>query len=309
MAKLPSVAQVCELGLAPAETITLKGALRTLDGATLGPAELFDFGAGGLRLTGDDAAEHAVRLEASGLPAPACEAAHVRAPCLAPKLTSLARAHLLTPQELASTLTGDLEIDRSALGPPAPEADAPAPYAGVSAWGRLGAALDDGGRPLAPYGAALAVTLALAVALGLCARAIARRRPLFAVLHAARAARRAARKDATLAEAHAKIGDLVLHARTLDRVRRDCAARRRAIDPRALAAGLAAEREEAARLGEDLARATADLARVASALRLVAMQAREGRGAAPASDPVAELTRELVMRDEALAELELLPRR
>jgi hypothetical protein len=283
MTKLPSVAHVYELPLAPGQVVTLRSTVRAIDGVALGPSDLFDFGVGGLRLVDDDGAQTA-RVEATGVEGSACVAAHVATPCLAPKIASLAHARLLTPNELVATLSGELEIDSAAVAHPA------------------AVPLEEVERPSIPLPLPVAalVGVAIALAVALAARTFFRRRPLAAVLRAARAARIATRKDATLADVRGRVDDLVLHARVIDRVRRDCEERRARIDRDALAAGLPAEREEATRLDQDLARAKEDLARVASALRLVAMQAREGRVRDLAPDPVEELTAELALRDEAL---------
>ena len=289
MTKLPSVAQVYELPLAPGQVVTLRSTVRTIDGTALGPSDLFDFGVGGLRLVDDDGANLA-RVEATGGEASACAAAHVPAPCLAPKIAALAHARLLTPSELAATLSGELEIDTAAVPHPV----------------QLEEPLDLTTAPV-PWPVAAGACVAVALVIGLVGRALIRRRPLAAVLRAARAARAATRRDATLADVRGRVDDLVLYARVIDRVRRDCEERRAKIDRDALAAGLAAEREEAARLDQDLARAKEDLARVASALRLVAMQAREGRVRDLAPDPVEELTAELALRDEAFAEMRAQP--
>ncbi len=284
MTKLPSVAQVYGLPTAPGQIVTLRSTVRTADGIALTPIDLFDLGAGGLRLVDDDPLHQVARVEDAGTYGAACAAAHVPSPCLAPKIDALAHTHLLTPEELARTLVGEVEIDAVVVHP---TIVAPSPLE-----------VDAIPWPVVACGGVLA---AIAIAVGV--RAFVRGRPLAHVLGAARAARKATRKDATLADVRSKIDDLVLYARLADRVRRDCAARHARIDRDALAAGLPAEREEAGRLERDLARAKGDLSRVASALRLVTMQAREGRARATTPDPVAELTAELAMRDEAFAEL------
>jgi hypothetical protein len=289
MTKLPSVAYVYELPLALRQVVTLRSTVHAIDGVPLGPSDLFDFGAGGLRLVDDDLAA-TVRVEATGAEGSACVAARVATPCLAPKIDALAHAKLLTPSELAGTLSGGVEVDATALPHPVEAVDA----------------AEVGSTPL-PLPIAAAAGVAIALAVVVVGRAILRRRPLAAVLRAARAARNATRRDATLADVRRRVDDLVLHARVVDRVRRDCEERRARIDRDALAAGLPAEREEAARLEQDLARSKEDLARVASALRLVAMQAREGRVRDFTPDPVEELTAELALRDEALAEMRAPP--
>ncbi|MEI7891481.1 MAG: hypothetical protein WCI05_00230 [Myxococcales bacterium] len=302
--RLPRGATVTVEGLA---TTSFDGtefdAFRTFHGGSGSPGGLFEVEAAGLRIVREVADRHQYVLEATGTTGPACKAAAVASPCLAPRLRPLAQERLQTERDFAATLKGHMMVTTT-LPPPPPRS-------------RLAAKVALG------FGGVLVVGLLVAVVFGVLA---ARRRSLLGqVLAAAKEARRAATGDPSLAILFPKIDDLVARGQSLDRARRVCAAKlsrvsRRAIEQRRAAwqlSGAAGAKEasealgheaaEASRLEQDFASSIAGLERIASALRALALRVRDERGVAARADladPVDELTRELDVREAALAELE-----
>ena len=269
----------------------------TVDGATFDPMGLFDFEAGGLCVVGHDATQSAYTLEATGEIAEGCAAVGAPSPCLVPRLAALAHERLRTAGELASTLSGGIELEAR------PARD------GLSAMvGKLTIA------GLCIAGALMIAWVAVVWPKRLARTAIGR------VRIAARQALRAARGDATLDRARTQIRILVDRALELDTVRRACARRMDRIDRGALArrvdacarspapgaagalACLTAEQAEAARLERDHASSVVELERIESALRVVTLRADARRGLSPKSDPVDALVAELDMRDQAIVE-------
>ncbi|MGO9833362.1 MAG: hypothetical protein ACLP1X_04030 [Polyangiaceae bacterium] len=281
---------------------TVFDALAQWDGLSTGASRaggLFDPVAGGLRMTEAHPDRHEYVFESEGTPAPACAAAGVPSPCLVPRLAEIGHERLRTAAELASTLSGAVEVE-PALAP----ALAPATLRAVATVaGVLGAA-------------------AVIMALVAISRRLARS-PMGRVRAAAREAMRATRNDATLQRLRGQVHVLVARAAHLNVARRECARRLRRIDRFGLAkrteacarsaapeAGdamtwLTAEHAEAARLEADLAASIVGLERIESALRVVAMRARSHRGTrarARRGDPVDAVAVELDLRDEGLAE-------
>ena len=110
--------RVTALALDDGARVEVHGQVGTVvDGHRFDAMGLFDFGAGGLRVVGHDAARSAYRLEATGETAIGCSAAGVPTPCLLPRLAEIAHERLMTARELAATLSGGIELE--AGGPPA----------------------------------------------------------------------------------------------------------------------------------------------------------------------------------------------
>ncbi len=80
---------------------------------------LFDLAAGGLRIVQQSVDRHEYTLAPTGTPGPACAAAGVGSPCLVPRLGVLAHERLKTAAELASTLSGAVQVE-GVIAPPAP---------------------------------------------------------------------------------------------------------------------------------------------------------------------------------------------
>jgi len=303
--KLP-LDRVTALSMDPGAVVGLSGRVTaSLDGSSFDAASLFDFGAGGLRVVDTDPAHFAYVLAPTGQDAPAC-AAVGGLPCLVPRLDTLAHQRLHTAAELASTLSGSIELESHPKPSSAP----------------------------AILGALALVALCLAAGLGIAwtALALSRRAARTAmgrIRLAARRALRATREDATLEAARTHIRALVDRARHLDALRRSCARKlaridrgalerradacERAIVPVAAAAlaSFAAERAAAVQLESDHGSAVVELERIESTLRTAALRVggaavprgvRLGPGAAAYADPVEALVAELDLRDEAIAE-------
>jgi hypothetical protein len=307
--------RVTVLAMDPGTVVGLSGlATASVDGSSFDAATLFDFAAGGLRVVGADPAHHAYVLAPSGQYAPAC-AAVGGVSCLVPRLELLAHQRLRTASELASTLSGGIELESH-----------PAPSAANAIGGAIA---------LATLCLVASASLAwLAVALS----RRAARTALGRIRIAARQALRSTRGDATLEGARVQIRALVDRARQLDALRRACARRlaridRAALDRRAdaclraavaghipVAAGalasFSAERAAAVQLESDHGSAVVELERIESVLRTTALRVgggREGQGARGMrrvhprcgeafADPVDALVGELDLRDEAIAE-------
>jgi hypothetical protein len=283
--------------------VVVRGALTTsIDGSTFDAVAMLDLEAGGLRVAEAHPEAHTYVLAATGSASSACAAVGGKA-CLVPRLVSLAHERLRTGSELATTLSGGLEVE----GPLAP-----------------------GAREIAAgLAARVAVFLGGMMAVAMLAGAVRRwlrfrRRPLARVRAAARAALAATRGDPTLAPQHVAVGDLVERARQLEAQGRECLERLRRIDREGIArrieeqtragatgasgtlAWLTRERDEAARLEGEVAATRVGLERIESALRVVALQARDAPrgGAGDPSEPLDALAQELDLRAASLAEAE-----
>jgi len=265
---------------------------------------LFDLAAGGLRIVQQSVDRHEYTLVSTGVPGPACAAAGIGSPCLVPRLAVLAHERLKTSAELASTLSGAVQLE-GVIAPPVPPVSP-----------QTSSALSAG-----------AVVAALAVfAWG---ALVARRRraqsPLGRVRTAAREALHATRGDPTLERVRAQVHAMLTRAQQLDAARSACVARLARIDRAALErrreavahstspdaaetlAWLTAECAEAERLRGDLASSRLGLERIESAMRVVSLRAREGRGTRARiahADPVDATALELILREEALGEVE-----
>jgi hypothetical protein len=316
MGALVPLDRVTPLSLDPGAHVVLHGIARTSldgsvfdalaqwDGLAAGASRaggLFDPVAGGLRIAEARPDRHEYVLESEGTPGSACVAAGVPSPCLAPRLAEIGHERLRTAAELASTLSGALEVE-----PAIEPAVAPATL-----------------RAVATVASVLAVA-AIVVALVAIVRRLARS-PMGRVRSAAGEAMRATRGDTTLQRLRGQVHVLLARAAQLDVARRECARRLRRIDRLGLAkrteacarsaapeavetmTWLAAEHAEAARLEADLAASTVGLERIESALRVLAMRARAHRGVsarARRADPVDAVAVELELREEGLAEAE-----
>jgi len=308
------VDRVTPLALERGDRLMLQGIARTsvdgsvfdavmqwdgLSGGASRPGGLFDAAAGGLEVAEQHADRHEYVLVSSGRPGIACVAAGVPSPCLAPRLGELAHERLRTGAELATTLSGGLEID--ALPPP------PVPSTAL--------------RDAVTFAVVLGVAAAV-VTLTVAARRVANG-PMGRVRAAARDALRATEGDATLQRLRAQVHALVARAAHLDVARRACSKKLRTIDRASLdrrtdecarsaipeaaetLTWLKAERVEATRLEKDLAASVAGIARIESALRVVALRARAHRGVrarGERGDPVDTVAAELDLRDEGLLE-------
>lgn len=265
---------------------------------------LFDLAAGGLHVVQQSVDRHEYTLASMGTPGPACVAAGIGSPCLVPRLAVLAHERLKTSAELAGTLTGRVELE-GVVAPPAPPVE-PVVADTLSA-GAVVAAL------------AIAAWAALVARRRRAASAIGR------VRTAAREAIRATRGDPTLAALRSQVQAMLARAEQLDTSRRAFAARLARIDRASLEqrreamarstspdaaealAWLTAECAEAERLQSDLSSTLVGLERIESAMRVVSLRAREGRGTrarAAHADPVDATALELVLREEALGEVE-----
>jgi hypothetical protein len=304
----PALDRVTVLAVDSNAVVTLYGLVTTsFDGSSFDAASLFDFAAGGLRVVKADPTHHAYVVAPTSEYSPACAAAG-GVQCLVPRLKTLAHERLHTTAELASTLSGGIELESH----PAPSA-APAILSALS----VVALCFVGGASLAWLVVAWSKRAA--------------RTALGRIRIAAGQALRAARGDATLAGARIQIRALVDRARQVDGVRRACARRLARIDRAALErraeacaratvpiaeaalASFSAERAAAAQLESDHGSAVVELERIESALRTAAL--RVGRADGPRgalrirprrgesiADPVDALVSELDLRDESLAE-------
>jgi hypothetical protein len=263
---------------------------------------LFDLAAGGLRIVQQSVDHHEYTLAPTGAPGPACAAAGLGSPCLVPRLAVLAHERLKTAAELASTLSGGVQLE-GVLAPPAPLVAPP-----------VASALSGG---------ALAATLAVLAWVALIVRRRRAQSALGRVRAAAREAIEATRRDPTLERLRSQVHAMLARAEQLDHARRACAARLARIDLSGLErrreamarstapeaaealAWLTTECAEAERLRSDLASSLVGLERIESAMRVVSLRARQGRGMRAritTGDPVDGAALELVLREEALIE-------
>lgn len=287
----------------PYDGAVFDGATRTVQlpaGPSVTPGGFFELERAGLRVSSQDPATHVVRLVATGADAPACAAAGVAAPCLAPRTKAIAFERLQTESELASSLQGQIAVDLPSAPFVAPTPDAPwAAYGCFAAAGALGVA-----------------ALGLGVA--------QRRATLIArVRQAALRARAATAKDPSFGELSRKIDDLVARAEDLEASREACEARLAKLDRRSLrekrerllastAAGdgdalawVSREIAEADKVETDAKAAVVGMERVLSALGVIALEAREHRGVkvrVAGEDPVDAVADELALREAALEE-------
>jgi hypothetical protein len=301
--------RVTALSMDPGTLVGLSGrAITSVDGSSFDASSLFDFAAGGLRVVEQDAAGPTYLLAPTGQVAPGC-AIVGGVPCLVPRLETLAHDRLHTASELASTLSGGIELESH------PKAGAaPAIFGAI---------------------AMAALCLAAAAALVWVASAWSRRAARTAlgrIRSAARRALRAMRGDATLAGARTQILALVERARQVDALRHSCARRlaridRAALDRRAEAcaratvpvaaaarASFTTERDVALQLESDHRSAVVELERIESVLRTAALRigaAERVQGAVRVAlrhgeilpgDPAAALVTELDLRDQSIAE-------
>jgi hypothetical protein len=270
--------RVTALAMESGMRVTLRGRVTaSFDGSSFDAGRLFDFAAGGLRVVDADPARFAYVVEATGRDAPACARVGCSSPCLMPRIDVLAHERLRSAAELASTFSGNVELESRSPN-------------GSAMIGTLGAA-----------------GLCAAAALGVAWLAIALRRHLGRsavrrVRGAARRAMRATRGDATLDPVRRQIRSLVDRARQLDALRRDCARKLGRMDGGAALVSLPAERDAAARVAREHASAVVEIARIESALRAVALRSDSRTGVSPRADLVAALVNELDLRDQAIAE-------
>ncbi len=265
---------------------------------------LFDLAAGGLRIVQQSVDRHEYTLASTGTPGPACVAAGIGSPCLVPRLAVLAHERLKTSTELASTLTGGVQLE-GVIAPPVAPVDSEA----------LGVMSAAGGVVVT----AVAVWTALVLRRRRAASAIGR------VRNAAREAIRATNGDPSLAAVRKQVQAMLARAEQLDTARRAHAARLARIDRASLErrreamarstapeaaealAWLTAECAEAERVQSDLSSSLVGLERIESAMRVVSLRAREGRGTRARiahADPVDATALELVLREEALGEVD-----
>jgi hypothetical protein len=307
--KLP-LDRITALSMEPGAVVGLSGQVTaSLDGSSLDAASLFDFAAGGLRVVDADPAHFAYVLAPTGQYAPAC-ASVGGLPCLVPRLAVLAHERLHTAGELASTLSGSIELESH-----------PRPSAAPAILGALGLTAGLVGVALAVAWAAVALSRRAA------------RTAMGRIRIAARRALHATRGDATLDGARTQIGALVVRARHLDAQRRAFARKLARIDRGALErraeacarstvpvapaalASFSAEHAAAVELESDHRSVIVELERIESVLRTTAIRvggaasgahdgprARLGNGGRALADPVDALVTELDLRDEAFAE-------
>lgn len=319
MATPVALDRVTALALAPGGEVVVVGVVRTsrdgssfdavmqADGLSPGALRaggLFDLAAGGLRVVAQRPDLHEYTLTPTGSPGSACVAAGVGTPCLVPRLGELAHERLMTATELATTMTGTMEV-AGIVVPPLPLVS-----------------------PETGRGLGLAALVALAGALAWLALSVLRRRARTAlgrVRSAAREALRATRRDPSLGRVRQEVRAMMARAQHLEASRRACTARLSRIDRASLErrreaaarssspdaadalSWLTAECAEAERLRSDLASCVLGLARIESALRVVALRARPGRGTrarVAVVDPVDAAAMELALRDDALLEAE-----
>jgi hypothetical protein len=314
-----SIHTVTALSLDPGGQVVVHGAVTTsVDGSVfdvamqadgLSPGAmraggLFDLAAGGLRIVQQSVDRHEYTLASTGVPGTGCTAAGIGSPCLVPRIAVLAHERLKTSAELAATLSGGVQIE-GVIAPPVPLVEPETVSALSSA----------------------AVVAALAI--GAWAALVRRRRrassPIGRVRTAAREAIGATQGDPTLQGVRTQVQAMLLRAEQLDTSRRGFATRLARIDRASLErrrdamarstspdaaealAWLTAECAEAERLQSDLASTLVGLERIESAMRVVSLRAREGRGTrarAEHADPVDATALELVLREEAIVEVE-----
>jgi hypothetical protein len=315
MSQMLPLDRVTALALDPGASVVVRGVTTTtVDGSSFDaamqydtlatsawhPGGLFDLAAGGLRIVEQHPERHEYVLASDGRPGPACAAAGAPSPCLVPRLATLAHERLKTQGELASSLTGGVELQGVIAPPPVlPETAVRLEGAGV--------------------------VLAAIVAAGLAVIWLRRRAltPLVRVRRAAREALRATRGDPTLDAVRTQVRAMVARAGQLDGSRRACARRLGRVDRTALdlkrrvyavsaapgaadaLAWLAAEQDETLRVERDLASSVMGLQRIESALRVVTLRVREDRGTRARiarHDPVDGAAVELLLREEAMDE-------
>jgi hypothetical protein len=265
---------------------------------------LFDLAAGGLRIVQQNVDLHVYTLAATGTVGPGCTAAGIGTPCLVPRLAVLAHERLKTTGELARTLSGGVQLEGVIAPPVAPVSP------------QVASVLSGG---------AVVATLAVFAWVALLVRRRRAQSALGRVRAAAREAVRATRSDPTLERVRAQVHAMLARAEQLDEARRACAARLARVDRLSLErrreamarsnapeaaealAWVTAECAEAARLQSDLSSSLVGLERIESALRVVSLRTRQGRGTRARiahSDPVDGAAAELVLREEALVEVE-----
>lgn len=276
-ALLPQLLVATALAIEPGGSVTVAGAVEsTYDGARIDAAQMFDPGAGGLRVVERDGAR--LKMVPAGV-GPMCTALGLSSPCLVPRLTEHAHARLLDVDAFRGTLRGGFDVAIEAA--PVAPSNAPAVLRAIALLGLTGALV--------------------AAMLGLLSRR--RATPLGKVEAAARGARRAVAGDPTLATVREEIDRLVDHARDVDRVRVTCEAALARV--RTVSDRLAVEREEERRLELDLSRARARLTEIAAALRLVPLRVREA--VRFGQSPIESIVGELTLREMAMSELEPRP--
>jgi hypothetical protein len=306
MASTPlPIDRVTAIALDPGAHVVVGGLVRTsVDGSVFTVPDLFDLQAGGLQVVGPSS-EAQFTLAPTGEVGGGCALAGVQSPCLVPRIAQLAHARLKTQGELASTLTGSVEIVGVVPPPPAP--------------------------PITPKIVGVLEVVAAIAALLVVFAAVRRfvaaraRSALGRVRAAAREAMRATTGDATLDGLHNQVRAMLARANSLDEARQACAHKLAQIDRRALErrreacarsqspdaaealTWVTAECAEAARLESDLASSVVGLERIESALRVVTLRTREHRGTrarVAKGDPVDAVALELELRDEALDEVQ-----
>ena len=109
------------IALDPNGEITLKGTIHSHhDGAVLdamtsttrsASGGLLDVEAGGLRVVWRDPEQHQYRVAATGAAGAACQLAEVASPCLVPRTLELAQARLLTVDDFARSLAGEVTVE------------------------------------------------------------------------------------------------------------------------------------------------------------------------------------------------------
>jgi hypothetical protein len=269
---------VVALAMSAGDRVTIDGTAATSwDGATFDATSLFDPAEGGLELV--SSAKGRAILRATGDVGSACAAAGVASPCLVPRLPELAHARMLSTEELRATLRGELVLEVIPLAPP-PIVPSRAPWV-------LG----------------IVSLFSACAAIALWARKTLRATPLGRVSAAAAEARRATASDPTLGVLRDEITRLEGEARSADRLRRAY----RSTLARAQHATHAEERDELRSIEADLGAAEARLAEIAAALRLIPLRAREHRDLdrkMPRGQAMKSVTRELELRERALAEVE-----
>ncbi|HEX4446814.1 MAG TPA: hypothetical protein VH044_08765 [Polyangiaceae bacterium] len=298
--------RVTAIAIEPGARFEVHGrVVASLDGTSFDAARLFDFAAGGLRVVDAAPDRFAYVLEATGEDAPACATAGAPAPCLIPRLATLAHERLRTETELASTLSGSLELEA-----------------------RTASSVSSGAGSFLSRGVAGACLVVVFVWLALTLSRRAGQTSMGRVRIAARRALRAIHGDATLEPVRQRIRALVDRARAVDAVRITSTRTlsrvdRAALDRRAHAlaaaavpqaaaasASIEAERAEVARLETERVSAVVELERIESALRVVALRARsrvalDAQPGARGPDAIDALIGELDLRDQAVAEAEM----
>lgn len=119
----------------PGNEIRLNGSYLSADGAVIDAATtswpanhpggssvdsggLVDLKGGGFHLTSRDPVTHEVVAVATGGPAPACDAAGVKAPCLSLRTVHMAQSRFMTREEFRESLQGRITVEM--VAPPVP---------------------------------------------------------------------------------------------------------------------------------------------------------------------------------------------